>query len=132
MIWLIAVMLLPDPKLTPGDWDKTVTAQQACVPGFAKHRRHVTLAQRKLIFKNYHLLYIRGKYELDHLVSLELGGTNSNLNLWPQAYAPKPGAREKDWVEDDLHRRVCSGEISLTEAQRIIRTDWLSYYRSKQ
>jgi hypothetical protein len=49
-------------------------------------------------------------YEEDHLISLELGGhPTSEKNLWPEAYKPKPGAREKDRVENFLHDEVCAG-----------------------
>jgi hypothetical protein len=57
-------------------------------------------------------------YEEDHLISLDLGGNPTDpRNLWPQPYKPKPGAREKDVVERYLHARVCSGKMTLTDAQ---------------
>jgi len=69
-----------------------------------------------------------GDYEEDHLIPLELGGhPSAPPNLWPEAYTP-PGAYEKDKVENYLHREVCAGRISLTEAQRQIATDWYSVY----
>jgi hypothetical protein len=64
-------------------------------------------------------------YELDHFVPLELGGNPTEpKNLWPEAYSPTPGAHEKDKVENRLRAEVCAGTISLTEAQRQIRSDW--------
>jgi len=68
------------------------------------------------------------KYEIDHLISLELGGSNDIKNLWPQPYFPKPGAKEKDVVENWLHRQVCSGKVSLADAQHQISTDWYAVY----
>jgi hypothetical protein len=57
-------------------------------------------------------------YEEDHLISLDLGGNPTDpRNLWPQPYKPKPGAREKDVVDRYLHARVCSGKMTLTDAQ---------------
>jgi hypothetical protein len=35
----------------------------------------------------------------------------------------------KDKVENFLHRQVCSGRMSLTEAQRQIATDWIVVWR---
>lgn len=67
-------------------------------------------------------------YEIDHLISLELGGADDVKNLWPQPYYEHPGAREKDQVENYLHREVCSGGIELAEAQKRIATDWYSVY----
>ena len=69
-------------------------------------------------------------YEVDHLVSLELGGSNDQKNLWPEPYDPRPGAHEKDLAENHLHRAVCSGEMTLSEAQRAIASDWIAVYRA--
>jgi hypothetical protein len=52
--------------------------------------------------------------EIDHLIPLELGGSNDVKNLWPQPQDPRPGSFEKDSLENDLHHRVCNGEMSLT------------------
>src|SRR5437867_11473696 len=41
--------------------------------------------------------------EVDHLVSLELGGSNSTANLFPEAASPVPGSHEKDRLENELH-----------------------------
>jgi hypothetical protein len=69
-------------------------------------------------------------YEEDHLISLELGGNAVDpRNLWPEPYSPKPGAREKDAVENYLHKQVCSGTMTLREAQQAIVTDWYRVYQ---
>ena len=69
-----------------------------------------------------------GQYEVDHLIPLELGGSNDIANLWPEAASPKSGFHEKDQVENYLHDQVCSGAISLKDAQTQIATDWLAVY----
>ena len=61
--------------------------------------------------------------ELDHLVSLELGGSNDAANLWPES---PPTPNPKDKVENALHRAVCEGRVSLAAAQRAIARDWLT------
>jgi hypothetical protein len=64
-------------------------------------------------------------YELDHLVSLELGGSPTNVgNLWPELASPTPGFHEKDKVEDYLHSQVCTGKLDLATAQQEIAQDW--------
>ena len=63
-----------------------------------------------------------GAYEVDHLISLELGGSNSIRNLWPEK---QPGARSKDKIENRLHEDVCDGTISLRTAQKQIVRWWL-------
>lgn len=71
-------------------------------------------------------------YEEDHLVSLELGGDPKDPNnLWPEKYTASVadgGARSKDQVENELHREVCAGTITLAQAQTIITTDWYAFY----
>ena len=69
-----------------------------------------------------------GQYEVDHFVSLELGGSNDISNLWPEAASPQPGFHEKDRVENYLHDQVCNGQMTLQEVQRQIATNWLEVY----
>jgi len=67
--------------------------------------------------------------EIDHLVTLELGGSNDLTNLWPQPYSPTPGAHEKDQLENYLHKEVCDGKMMLQEAQQKISRDWFTVYQ---
>jgi hypothetical protein len=77
------------------------------------------------------LYHVRGSihdYELDHLIPLELGGCSTCIaNLWPQPWT-SPGAHEKDEVEHYLRDRVCHYRMSLSEAQRLVASDWYSLY----
>ena len=50
-------------------------------------------------------------------------------NLWPEAAEPRPGFHQKDKVENYLHRQVCAGAMSLTDAQRQIATDWIAVWK---
>ena len=70
-----------------------------------------------------------GGVQVDHLISLELGGSNDIANLSPEQAEPRPGFHEKDKVENYLHDQVCSGAMSLTEAQVGIANNWLSFYQ---
>jgi hypothetical protein len=70
-----------------------------------------------------------GQYEVDHLVSLELGGSNDIANLWPEPAEPRPGFHEKDTVENWLHAQVCKGAITVENAQHAIATDWLDVFQ---
>ena len=55
-------------------------------------------------------------YQEDHLISLELGGHPTDpRNLWPEPY-PRAGA--VDQVENELNAQVCSGKLTLADAQR--------------
>lgn len=70
--------------------------------------------------------------EVDHLIPLELGGTNSLPNLWPQPRSAKPwNSVQKDQVEKQLNTEVCSGQIDLDVAQREIASDWIAAYSKR-
>ena len=58
---------------------------------------------------------------MDHLIPLELGGSNAILNLWPET---PPGFHEKDKVENRLHKEVCAGRMTIEAAQILIAKDW--------
>jgi hypothetical protein len=133
-----AAALLPDPNATPGDTVNT-DAQIVCVPGYARRERSVSPEVKREVYALYrvHPLTVTrdGKRvriccEVDHLISLELGGSNNIKNLWPQPYLPRPGARQKDVLENWLHRQVCSGKMSIGDAQRTISTNWYAGYLS--
>ena len=62
--------------------------------------------------------------EIDHLISRELGGVDTIKNLWPQPYTQNPGAHEKHWLENELHKEVWAGTITLQDAQQEIKVDW--------
>jgi len=127
--------VLNDLKATPGAVS-TRTAAQLCAKTFRTGPiRLVTEATKHAACAEYGIDKagcVGAKLEIDHLISLELGGTNDLTNLWPEPYLPKPGAREKDQVEDTLHRQVCSGTVSLATAQHEISTDWYAVYLTIQ
>ncbi len=56
---------------------------------------------------------------------LELGGSNDIKNLWPQPDEPRPGALEKDSLENTLHEVVSKGELPLADAQKCIESNWV-------
>jgi hypothetical protein len=122
---------LPNHSLTPGESFAGVTAQQICVSGYAGRARNVVRDQYVQVYASYGLPYPEpsGSYELDHLVPLELGGDNSNRNLWPEAASPVPGFHQKDQLENYLHDVVCGGRMALADAQAGIAADWISLYR---
>jgi hypothetical protein len=121
---------LNDLKATPGD-TLDVSLDELCTSGYTQGVRNVPSAAKKQACAAYGVApeHCNGKeYEIDHLISLELGGSNDPKNLWPQPYQPKPGAREKDRLENWLHKQVCDGTISLADAQQEIANDWYAAY----
>ena len=120
----------PNPTLTPGVADPAATAAKVCTPGYTATVRHVPASVKLEVFRRYGIdPALSGQYEVDHDISLELGGSNDIMNLWPEKYEQEWGARKKDVVETNLHRRICKGEITIEMAQAIIRLDWVAEYR---
>jgi hypothetical protein len=118
LILLLAILVIgpftPNPALTPGAV-VPMTVQTLCGTKWGKDRRHVTLAMRHQVFAAYGIPYAKhALYELDHLVPRELGGADAVANLWPEVWSD---AHLKDHEENRLHRAVCAGAISLTDAQ---------------
>ena len=72
-------------------------------------------------------------YEEDHFIPLELGGSPTDpKNLWPEPFetsTPDGGAHAKDRVESYLHAEVCSGSLTLEQAQHEIAEDWYRVYQ---
>ncbi len=122
---------LPDSACTPGAIITTATKSQICTSGYSRSVRNVPTSEKNQVYAEYGIhSHTTGQYEVDHHVSLELGGSNDIANLWPEAASPKPGFHEKDKVENYLHDQVCSDAISLKQAQIEIATNWLAVYNS--
>lgn len=121
---------VPNRTLTPGA-ALDVTASDICVPGYARKVRNVPIAVKRSVYASYGVRrHEPREYEIDHLISLELGGSNSVRNLWPQSFRTHPwNARVKDALENELHRRVCAGILDLATAQRAIASNWVIGYR---
>lgn len=120
---------LPNPTLTPGVVDTNVTNEQLCLSGYTGTVRNVSAATKKKVFAEYKVDPKSDKFEIDHLVSLEIGGKNDIANLWNQSYTTQPwNAHVKDKLENRLHKLVCDGVMPLNIAQEKIRTDWILTY----
>lgn len=120
--------LLPDSLETPGAAATTDTSL-ICRRGYSRSARHVTAGVKRQAYEAYATQpHDSTCCEVDHLISLELGGSNQFQNLWPEPYLPHPGARDKDKVENWLHREVCAGRIPIEVAQREIADDWYAAF----
>jgi hypothetical protein len=121
---------LPDPNCTPGSIDPTVTQdniyQTICSSGYTQTIRPPVTYTNKLKLQqivDYGYTDTDPKdYEEDHLISLELGGNPTDpKNLWPE---PGSSPNTKDTIENLCHKKICSGQISLSDAQHQIATHW--------
>jgi hypothetical protein len=118
----------PNRRLTPGAV-LTTSAARVCRPGYSESVRDVPYSEKLAVYARYGVPYVAYKHEVDHLVSLEVGGSNAISNLWPEPYAGRWGARTKDVLENALHDLVCSGRLSLSHAQHIEAKNWVKAYR---
>ena len=123
---------LPDPACTPGDlMEPLVTRHDICTIGYSSSVRSVPQFVKNEVYAEYGIVkHSPGQYEVDHFVSLALGGSNDISNLFPEPASPKPGFHEKDMVETYLHDQVCSGAMTLQAAQIAIATNWVDVYDS--
>ncbi|MGH8276367.1 MAG: HNH endonuclease [Steroidobacteraceae bacterium] len=133
--------VLPDATVTPGAVRADATRAQLCAAGFTtKKYRHTSHETKCRVYALYGYLGpgcrksatapkpATGSFEVDHLIPLTLGGADVVENLWPESADPTPGFHEKDKLENEAHRRVCRGEVTLVEAQTCMRTDWHACY----
>jgi hypothetical protein len=116
----------PNAQLTPGA-TRAVSVNELCTPGTAaKARKALKASTKRDVFRRYGVTPKKGAYEVDHLISLELGGSNDLANLWPESYHGPHNAHEKDALENQLHRLVCTGYVTLSDAQHDIASDWVA------
>ena len=109
---------LPNPRLTPRD-TVDVTATEVCTVGYTKKIRRVPASVKRQIYSEYGREPEDGICcKVDHLVPLELGGSNRIANLWPEPLDSEWNADAKDRLERRLHRLVCSGQLDLSTAQK--------------
>lgn len=125
---LSAQQITPDPRLTPGAV-LHVTAADVCVVGYSKTVRNVPIALKRRVYREYGIPYVKGRYEVDHLIPLSIGGSNSIRNLWVEPYDGVWNAHVKDDLELALLKKTCRGSMTLDEAQREIATDWIGTYK---
>jgi hypothetical protein len=111
--------LLPKPKLTPGRVAKS-----------DKERAGVSLAMEQKVFARYRLPWAsRAAFKIDHLIPVELGGADTIDNLWPQSLRARPyGADRKELLAEVLRLKVVRGQMTLEEAQELMRNDWIDAF----
>jgi hypothetical protein len=115
--------ILADPVRTPGVLNPDVTQANIrstiCRHGWTDTIRppvEYTNALKGKQMRRYREKGSLSDYQEDHLISLELGGSPTDpRNLWPEPY---PRATEVDQIENELNADVCSGQLTLAEAQQ--------------
>ena len=128
---------LPDATITPGVARFAVTRADLCPVAHTPALRNVSEADKRRVYRSYGMVGNHTGYcnvhegcEVDHLISLELGGANDIKNLWPEPYSGTPwNAHAKDKLENTLHALVCAGAVTLEDAQSAVATNWIDAYR---
>lgn len=113
LICFSAVAEVPD---IPKTMLFNVDAAHVCTPGYASKIRNVPDSIKHKICKP------KTDCIVDHVISLELGGSNDISNLAAQT---KADAHRKDLFENALHKRVCGvSAFPLDSAQHVIWMEW--------
>jgi hypothetical protein len=120
----------PKPKsgLTPGE-TRPITIAEMCRRPQAEVISNIPEETRRQVFAEYGINNQSENFEVDYLITPDLGGTESLRNLWPQPYSVRWNAHVKDRLEERLHELVCSGKLDLPTAQRDIAVNWIDAYK---
>ena len=121
----------PRQDLTPGSV-LPVGVDEICAGGVTGVPAVAAPVPRQ-VFEAYGVDYRRAaEYELDFLITPELGGAADPRNLWPQPYrAGVWNAYVKDELERELQDLVCRGTLDLATAQRELANDWIAAYKRR-
>jgi hypothetical protein len=117
---------------TPGATNPTIT--QATVTSTICQPRYVNQIKSQIskktsteVFAEYAIATkMRSDYAIDHLVPLDLGGTNALTNLWPIPLKGTATPQLKAVVDAAVHKSMCAGFISLATAQGLFNASWPS------
>lgn len=115
---------LPNAQRTPG---KVLTKSLATisVPHYADHVRRMPLSEKRAVAQSYGYTGSSADIRYDHLIPLELGGSNVMQNVWPQ---PLAQSKIKDGLEDHVRSEVFKGHIPLTDAQKRFAENWVQFW----
>lgn len=121
----------PKPKagLTPGE-TRPIRLDEICRnPDAEVVAVNIPEETRRKVFSEYGIRGRAENFEVDYLITPDLGGVESIRNLWPQPYSARWNAHLKDQLEQRLHQLVCAGKVDLATAQHDIAVDWIGAYK---
>jgi Protein of unknown function (DUF3761) len=122
---------LPDRRCSPGGYYSRLTKPVICSPTFRTSTiRNVPTSEKYAVEREYGMVarpYGR-TIEIDHIISLELGGSNDLANLFPEPGSGIAGYQVKDRLENRLHAMVCAGRMTLATARHGIAANWEKLY----
>jgi poly(3-hydroxybutyrate) depolymerase len=123
---------LPDRRCSPGAYYSGLTKAVICSSGFSTSSiGDVPDSEKFRVEREYGMAarHYGHSIEIDHIVSLELGGSNGIANLFPEPGSGRASYHMKDRLENRLHDMLCAGKIGLRSIQRQISSNWEKLYR---
>ena len=120
---------LPNSRLTPGAV-RTTDARNVCTMA-PETKGGIPTGIRTEVLSEYRLKNALAQdYEIDYLITPELGGATDVRNLWPEPYSDTPwNAHIKDQLEEYLRAKVCQGTMDLPTAQKEMASNWIVAYK---
>jgi Protein of unknown function (DUF3761) len=122
----------PDRRCSPGAYYSGLTTAVICSSTFRTGSiRDVPESEKFAVEREYGMTarpYGR-VIEIDHIVALEMGGSNDIANLFPEPGSGPDNYHVKDTLENRAHDTVCAGRLSLRAAQAAMAADWEGLYR---
>jgi hypothetical protein len=119
--------VVPDRQCSPGAYYSGLTKAVLCSSTFhTSSIRNVPDSEKHQVEIEYGMVprgYGR-TIEIDHIISLELGGSNDLANLYPEPGSGPASYHVKDRLENKLHQLVCDGSMTLRAAQTGIARNW--------
>jgi hypothetical protein len=122
----------PDRSCSPGAYYARLTRSVICSSSFHTAAiRNVPQSEKSQVEREYGMAARLYGYaiEIDHIVPLELGGSNAIANLFPEPGSGRANYHAKDALENRAKAAVCSGRLSLRAARRGFATNWEALYR---
>jgi hypothetical protein len=123
---------LPDRKCSPAAYYARLTKRVICSSNFHTGAiRNVPQAEKFRVEREYGMpaQYYGYSIEIDHIVPLELGGSNAIANLFPEPGSGPANYHVKDEVENRAKAEVCDGRLSLRAARHGFAKNWKALYR---
>ena len=128
----------PDPSCTPGAVNPALTLKVLSNKNFKTgcERDQATSATKKKLTYGWYAITKPANNaephmvcELDHLISIELGGADTLDNIWPQcgpdgATGEDRFFKQKDLVENYLAAQIRAGKMKKSVVQVGIAKDW--------
>ena len=122
----------PDRACSPGAYSSGLTRAVLCSSSFHTSAiRNVPESEKFAVEAEYGIKpgHYGSALEIDHIVALELGGSNDIANLYPEKLDAAPGYKVKDRLENKAHALVCAGAMTLRTVQFGIAKNWQALYK---